>query len=125
MNNVNTVENVKKKMKFRNYVPRDKKLLYALKKERESGIPNVSIPENLPINDILKRELDELTSQKLDENNEMKLIMPKKPNWDLKNQVNERMEKLNRRTQRAIVDILRAKLIANEDEDEPSVDDMM
>ena len=52
-------------------------------------------------------------------------IVPKKINWDLKRHAEHKVEKLRKRTQRAIVDILREKLAENggeaadtDDEDE-------
>jgi coiled-coil domain-containing protein 12 len=44
-------------------------------------------------------------------------IVPKKPNWDLKSQVSTRIERLKRRTQRAIVELLKEKLASQTDED--------
>jgi len=58
--------------------------------------------------DIIKVELDALKSDELH-------IVPKKQNQDLKNMVASRLEKLKRRTQRAIVDILREKMTSEED----------
>lgn len=45
-------------------------------------------------------------------------ILPKNNNWDLKKQLEPLLEKLRRRTQRAIVDILRQKIAEEEDSDE-------
>jgi len=64
--------------------------------------------------DVIKRELAQHTEEELN-------IVPKKPNWDLKSQVEDRIQKLKRRTQRAIVEILREKLAAesrNDDDDD-------
>ena len=49
---------------------------------------------------------------------------PKKVNWDLKRDIQEKMEKLERRTQRAIVQLLRERLEqeAAEDNDVPDLD---
>ncbi len=44
-------------------------------------------------------------------------IAPKKINWDLKNQVQDKINKLKRRTQRAVVEILREKLSQAQDSD--------
>lgn len=52
---------------------------------------------------MLKRTLEENTTEEIN-------IVPKKPNWDLKNQISGKMAKLNRKTQRAIVDMLRDKI---------------
>lgn len=45
-------------------------------------------------------------------------IVPKHPNWDLKHGIHSRLDKLKRRTQRAIVDRLREKLSARGDTDD-------
>lgn len=37
-------------------------------------------------------------------------IAPKKVNWDLKRDVEKKLDKLNRRTQRAIVEIIRERM---------------
>jgi coiled-coil domain-containing protein 12 len=44
--------------------------------------------------------------------------MPKKPNWDLKVQVEGKLLKLKNRTQKAIVEILREKLAEENNEEE-------
>eukprot|EP00937_MAST-01D_sp_MAST-1D-sp2_P001612 g1612.t1 len=44
-------------------------------------------------------------------------IAPKKPDWDLKRDVEKRLAKLKRRTQRAVVELIR-KRIAEEREQE-------
>ena len=59
--------------------------------------------------DVIKKELALHTEEELN-------IIPKKPNWDLKCQVEDRIQKLKRKTQRAIVDILREKLAAEIEE---------
>ena len=34
-------------------------------------------------------------------------MAPKKPNWDLRRDVNKKLEKLERRTQRAMIELMR------------------
>ena len=68
-------------------------------------------------NDIIKKELRQFSED--DELN----ILPKSNNWDLKKQLEPKLEKLRRRTQRAIVDILREK-IANEVDSDSDSDDI-
>ena len=41
----------------------------------------------------------------------MNNLAPMKPNWDLKRDVEKRLKKLEKRTNKAIADILRAPLI--------------
>lgn len=102
-------ESNEKKIKFRNYQPYDKSLKNLNKKEesKEGTAAEVVAAENsAPTEtDIIKLELQKFQSDELN-------IMPKKPNWDLKVQVEGKLEKLKNRTQKAIVEILREKLAA-------------
>jgi len=82
-------------LKFRNYLPRDAKL-------REHMLKNTNDPAQIRT-DILKK-FDTLSSETL---NPLTLA-PKKPNWDLKRDVAQKLEKLDKRTQRALVEILEA-----------------
>ena len=59
--------------------------------------------DNNTTNDIIKEELSKLSSEELN-------IVPQKVNWDLKNSINDKITKLKKRTQKAIVDILREKI---------------
>ena len=43
-------------------------------------------------------------------------VAPRKPNWDLKRDVAKKMERLNRMTQKAIVELLREKLAREAEE---------
>ena len=60
-------------------------------------------------NDIIKEELAKMNSDELN-------IVPQKVNWDLKNGINDKVNKLKKRTQKAIVDILRDKINQEKDE---------
>ncbi len=97
-----------KKIKFRNYQPKiskpEEKL--AAPTLNEETPPAVAIEQKVlgPL-DIIKQELNNGASK--DTN-----IIPRKANWDLKNQVASKLQKLRKRTQRAIVDILKEKLLA-------------
>lgn len=42
-------------------------------------------------------------------------MAPKKPNWDLKRDVEKKLEKLDRKTQRAIYEIIRQRLEGDKD----------
>ena len=123
-----TTENTKPVIRFRNYVPHDA----TLKEKKEDKDPEQSTtdtaaptssssssepPAAASVNttnskrkreevDVIKQELALHTDEDLN-------IVPKKPNWDLKSQVEDRIQKLNRRTQRAVVDLLREKLAAD------------
>uniref|UniRef100_A0A182TT98 Cwf18 pre-mRNA splicing factor n=1 Tax=Anopheles melas TaxID=34690 RepID=A0A182TT98_9DIPT len=44
-------------------------------------------------------------------------LAPRKPDWDLKRDVSKKLEKLDRRTQKAIAEIIRDRLIAGQEQD--------
>lgn len=78
-------------VKFRNYIPRDKKLQ-----------PNKVSPPSVPKFD------DPVAPAPVVNGTEDPLvnIAPKKPNWDLRRDVAKKLEKLERRTQRALVELM-------------------
>ena len=109
-------ENEAVPIKFRNYVPQDSALQHQKKKSRpndaqtdnsEKDTNAQSLPKPEP-EDIISKELQMLKSEEIN-------IVPKKANWDLKNQVSSKLDKLKRRTQRSIVEMLREKIAADED----------
>lgn len=97
-------------IRFRNYKPYDLSLTV---KEHEIGSIVVKDTEIIAKSsrdetDVIKLELAQYNEEELN-------IVPKKANWDLKSQIEGRMNKLKRKTQRAIVDILREKLAERSD----------
>jgi len=70
--------------------------------------------------DVIQQELKEM-NEKLG-TNELNIV-PKKMNWDLKRHAEFKIEKLRKRTQRAIVEILREKLADTGDEEDAETDD--
>ena len=46
---------------------------------------------------------------------DLNTLAPKKPDWDLKRDVSKKMDKLERRTQKAIVHLIRDRLKGQED----------
>jgi coiled-coil domain-containing protein 12 len=97
-------EHQSKKLKFRNYQPRDRSLAPQMSQNSEESLKSESsalvnkVSENLIEEELKKVQSEEIT------------IAPKKINADLKQQVASKIEKLHRRTQRAIIEILRKKL---------------
>lgn len=132
-------ETNKPKIKFRNYTPYDTSLLSDKKEpqikqtegllvkstETKLTIPpptNTNTTSLLPTVDPIQQELNNVTLQ-IGSNNKELNIIPKKINWDLKRHSDYKIEKLRKRTQRVIVEILREKLTAvggddTSDEDE-------
>jgi coiled-coil domain-containing protein 12 len=88
-----------KPLKFRNYQPYDTSLVSV-----QAGEVAVVADDHKNVGeDVIKRELALINSEEVN-------VVPKKSNWDLKSQVAGNLDKLKRRTQRAIVDILRDRL---------------
>lgn len=79
-------------MKFRNYFPRDSDLQKA--KHPPPVIPKFEDPVATDPLQVTGAE-DPIVS-----------IAPKKPNWDLRRDVAKKLEKLEKRTQRAIVELM-------------------
>lgn len=107
-----TEEVAEKKLKFRNYQPYDNQLKKLVKETdaKENNSSNAVLSEGPVETDLIKLELQKFQGEELN-------IMPKKPNWDLKVQVEGKLEKLKNRTQKAIVEILREKLAAEAQEE--------
>lgn len=77
-------------------------------------IKYVPVKEN-----IILKELENICKQQVGGEDSIN-IAPKKINWDLKNQVQDKIDRLKRRTQRAIVEILREKLARAQDSGDES-----
>jgi len=70
--------------------------------------------------DAIQREL----RKHMEENGgDQLLVAPRKPNWDLKRDVAKKMQKLDKLTKKAIVEILREKLASQEGEDDDEEED--
>uniref|UniRef100_A0A0E0E6Q6 Coiled-coil domain-containing protein 12 n=1 Tax=Oryza meridionalis TaxID=40149 RepID=A0A0E0E6Q6_9ORYZ len=78
-------------MKFRNYLPHDEQL-------RGGKVAPVSLPK---FEDPISAE----TTEPKQVENPFGNIAPKNPNWDLKRDVQKRMDKLEKRTQKALAEI--------------------
>uniref|UniRef100_A0A061R1G0 Coiled-coil domain-containing protein 12 n=1 Tax=Tetraselmis sp. GSL018 TaxID=582737 RepID=A0A061R1G0_9CHLO len=78
-------------LKFRNYEPRDDKISY-----------EKVVPANPPSD---KSQTQHAAEEDLNEDLAVAMA-PKKANWDLRRDVEEKLAKLERRTQRAIVEIM-------------------
>lgn len=84
-------------IRFRNYKPRDANLKYF-----ELPAPKVAA---LITEDEIKKLGEPLTTE-----NGIMDIAPKKANWDLKRDVTRKLARLEKRTQRAIIDLIREKV---------------
>jgi len=85
-------------LKFRNYRPKDKKLQeYVLARP---PLPNITKE--------ITSKLDQLIT--IDETQQLGNLAPKKPTWDLKRDVEKKLEKLDKKTQQSILKLIQANL---------------
>lgn len=90
----------KKVLKFRNYAPKDEKL-----KEKK-----VAQTKPIDVSEGLSEHLEKAKEVKgIDEVN-LETLAPRKPDWDLKRDVAKKLEKLEKRTQKAVVELIRERL---------------
>ncbi|KAL9967383.1 hypothetical protein ACROYT_G025592 [Oculina patagonica] len=92
-------------IKFRNYLPKDETL-------KEKKIPNA---KPLSVEDEVQEHLEKAKAEKVIEEVDLANLAPRKPDWDLKRDVAKKLEKLEKRTQRAIVELIREQLQQGED----------
>ncbi|KAK8799202.1 pre-mRNA splicing factor protein [Blastocystis sp. subtype 4] len=93
-------------VRFRNYIPKDDGL-----KEK---MDNVVVDEKP-----LDYESDLKASSAMPGRNDEINLAPKKPNWDLKRGIEHKMEMLEKETQKAMIQMLKEKIEAEEsDSDE-------
>jgi len=96
----------KKPIKFRNYVPKDE----ALKDKKIEDAKPQSVQES--VQDHLEKAKPEAIIDEVD----IATLAPRKPDWDLKRDVSKKLEKLQKKTQRAIVELLRERLSTGEED---------
>jgi len=88
------------KPKFRSYKPEDEKL-------NEHVLPNAKPGD---VETEVKDQLDAAKSQVVIDELDITNLAPRKPDWDLKRDVAKKLEKLERRTQKAIAELIRERL---------------
>ncbi|GCB65256.1 coiled-coil domain-containing protein 12 [Scyliorhinus torazame] len=95
-----------RELKLRNYIPEDKEL-----KERQ-------VPKAKPasVEEKVKDQLEAGKPESIIEEVDLVNLAPRKPDWDLKRDVAKKLERLEKRTQRAIAELIREKLKGNEDD---------
>eukprot|EP01118_Nematostelium_gracile_P002991 TRINITY_DN1343_c0_g1_i1.p1 TRINITY_DN1343_c0_g1~~TRINITY_DN1343_c0_g1_i1.p1 ORF type:complete len:149 (+),score=50.01 TRINITY_DN1343_c0_g1_i1:39-485(+) len=86
------------KVRFRNYAPKDEQL-------QQRKIPRPSVPS---ISKEITDKLSKIANEEPDWDSMS--LAPKKANWDLKRDAERKLEKLELRTQKAIVEMMREKL---------------
>ena len=90
----------KKIIKFRNYNPKDEHL----KAKKLENVKPIDVSEGLA--EHLQKAKPVATAEEVD----LTTLAPRKPDWDLKRDVAKRLEKLEKKTQKAIVELIRERL---------------
>ena len=90
----------KKTIKFRNYAPKDDQL----KTKKLENVKPVDVVETL------SEHLEKAKPNKASAEVDLATLAPRKPDWDLKRDVSKKLEKLEKRTQKAIVELIRERL---------------
>jgi len=85
---------------FRSYKPADESL-------KELTLPEADVEE---ITDKVKEELENEDKGVVMESLDFTNLAPKKPDWDLKRDIAPKLEKLEKRTQKAIAELIRERL---------------
>ncbi|XP_064594991.1 coiled-coil domain-containing protein 12-like [Liolophura sinensis] len=85
---------------FRSYKPADDSL-------KESTLPKIK-PED--VTEKIKNQLEAGKEEDLAKEIDLTNLAPRKPDWDLKRDVAKKLEKLEKRTQRAIAELIRERL---------------
>ncbi|OQR90871.1 hypothetical protein ACHHYP_05172 [Achlya hypogyna] len=96
------------------------KALREAKQRKEAGGAPAEEVVAVPVKHIPAEEapvVEAVAPEAAPEEEEVVAIAPKKPTWDLERSLEKQMKKLERRTQNAIVQILREKMAAEEEED--------
>ncbi|KAI4457745.1 pre-mrna-splicing factor cwf18 [Holotrichia oblita] len=88
------------KPKFRSYKPEDELLNEHLRPETKL----------VNLNEEIQEQLESAQSKVVLEELDISNLAPRKPDWDLKRDVAKKLEKLERRTQKAIAELIRERL---------------
>ncbi|KPP76287.1 coiled-coil domain-containing protein 12-like [Scleropages formosus] len=98
------VEERHRELKLRNYTPEDEEL-----KQRQ-------VPKAKPasVEEKVKEQLEAANPEPVIKEVDLVNLAPRKPDWDLKRDVAKKLEKLQKRTQRAIAELIRERLKGSE-----------
>ncbi|XP_012056734.1 PREDICTED: coiled-coil domain-containing protein 12 [Atta cephalotes] len=93
------IENLPKP-KFRSYKPQDENLKSNMIEDAKPG----------DVESVVQEQLDAANSKVVIEELDISNLAPRKPDWDLKRDIAKKLEILERRTQKAIAEEVRARL---------------
>ncbi|XP_068091324.1 coiled-coil domain-containing protein 12 [Hyperolius riggenbachi] len=95
-----------RELKLRNYTPQDE----VLKVRQVPQAKPISVEEKV------KEQLEAAKPEPIIEEVDLTNLAPRKPDWDLKRDVAKKLEKLEKRTQRAIAELIRERLKGQEEQ---------
>ncbi|XP_038611774.1 coiled-coil domain-containing protein 12 isoform X2 [Tachyglossus aculeatus] len=95
-----------RELKLRNYVPQDEEL-------RKRKVPQA---RPASVEEKVKDQLEAAKPEPIIDEVDLANLAPRKPDWDLKRDVAKKLDKLEKRTQRAIAELIRERL-RGQDED--------
>ncbi|KAM5292416.1 coiled-coil domain-containing protein 12 [Ctenodactylus gundi] len=101
-----------RELRLRNYIPEDEDL----KRRRVPQARPVAVEEKV------KEQLEAAKPEPVIQEVDLANLAPRKPDWDLKRDVAKKLEKLEKRTQRAIAELIRERLRGQEDSLATAVD---
>lgn len=90
---------------FRSYKPQNENTLGEIIPQQPSG----------DIEDAVEDQLSLISSTTVVEDIDIDNLAPRKPDWDLKRDVAKKLERLDRRTQKAIAELIRDRLKSNQE----------
>lgn len=94
-------------------LPRPDQILQTISTENEV-IESDQQPESDDVISKMTNELSDLKAPFVVEEIDIQNLAPRKPDWDLKRDVSKKLERLDRRTQRAIAELIRERLQSNQ-----------
>ncbi|GAB1866470.1 Coiled-coil domain-containing protein 12 [Camponotus japonicus] len=98
--NRDNTDEVLPKPKFRSYKPQDENLKNNMLEDAKPG----------DVEAVVREQLDAASSKVVIEELDISNLAPRKPDWDLKRDIAKKLEILERRTQKAIAEEVRARL---------------
>lgn len=101
-----------RELRLRNYAPEDEDL----KRRRVPQAKPVAVEEKV------KEQLEAAKPEPVIEEVGLANLAPRKPDWDLKRDVTEKLKRLERRTERAIAELIRERLKGQDDSFATTVD---
>lgn len=92
---------------FRNYKPENEEISESVVEQALKTLP--ALP------DVVEEQLDAMKTPLEITDIDISNLAPRKIDWDLKRDISKKMEKLERKTQRAIIELIRDRLTSKDD----------